>query len=168
MIVIQKLKAFTVTIFSMIQSSFAFLLRAPLRLISTTASSSGMKALPADVVKYSQVPRGKVFTKETIPRGLMKEHNTRKGTWGVIHVSQGQLRYQINEPTVSVHIIDSETRGIIEPQIKHEVAALTDDLEFVVEFYRLPGTGPVVEKREGLDEWVHESRLVLKQILFFG
>lgn len=117
-----------------------------------STSSSGMKTLPAKVVKYSQVPKGKVFTKDTIPRGLLKEHNTRAGTWGVINVSRGQLRYQINEPVESVHIIDSQTKGIIEPQVKHEVAALSDDLEFVVEFYRLPNTGPVVEKREGLNE----------------
>jgi tellurite resistance-related uncharacterized protein len=64
----------------------------------------------------------------------------------------GQLRYQINEPSVSVHILDSENKGIIEPQVKHEVAPLTDDVEFVVEFYRLPGTGPVIETREGLNE----------------
>ena len=138
----------------MIQSSFAFLIRAPMRLLSSSATpkAGGMKSLPTGVVQYSQVPRTNVFTRNTLPRGLMKEHTTRKGTWGVIRVIQGQLRYQINEPTVSVHILDSKTRGIIEPQTKHQVAALTDDLEFVVEFYRLPGTGPVVEQREGLDE----------------
>jgi len=28
---------------------------------------------------------------------------------------------------------------------------MSDDLEFVVEFWRVPGTGVVDEKREGLD-----------------
>eukprot|EP00545_Synedropsis_sp_CCMP1620_P002389 CAMPEP_0119003896 /NCGR_PEP_ID=MMETSP1176-20130426/826_1 /TAXON_ID=265551 /ORGANISM="Synedropsis recta cf, Strain CCMP1620" /LENGTH=113 /DNA_ID=CAMNT_0006955539 /DNA_START=184 /DNA_END=525 /DNA_ORIENTATION=- len=109
-----------------------------------------MKKLPSDVVKYSQVPQKGAFTANKIPKGLLKEHTTKAGTWGVINVSQGQLRYQINEPTESVHILDTDTRGIIEPQVKHHVAALTDDVEFVVEFYRLPDTGPVDEKREGL------------------
>eukprot|EP00527_Entomoneis_sp_CCMP2396_P006580 CAMPEP_0198144250 /NCGR_PEP_ID=MMETSP1443-20131203/14333_1 /TAXON_ID=186043 /ORGANISM="Entomoneis sp., Strain CCMP2396" /LENGTH=146 /DNA_ID=CAMNT_0043807609 /DNA_START=41 /DNA_END=481 /DNA_ORIENTATION=+ len=141
----------------MIQESAAFLIRTPMRMLSSTNNhagsiKAGMKELPAAVVKYSQIPKGKVFTKETIPRGLLKEHTTRAGTWGVIQVSKGELEYQINEPTESVHKLDSttQTRGIIEPQIKHQVAPLSDDVEFVVEFYRLLGTGPVVEKREGL------------------
>jgi tellurite resistance-related uncharacterized protein len=115
-------------------------------------STGGMRQLPSEVVKYSQVPGKGCFIKDKIPRGLLKEHTTKSGTWGVINVSKGQLRYQINEPSVSVHILDSENKGIIEPQVKHEVAPLTDDVEFVVEFYRLPGTGPVIETREGLNE----------------
>lgn len=109
-----------------------------------------MKSLPLDVVKYSQVPKEGVFTKNSIPKGLLKEHSTKKGTWGVIRVSKGKLRYIINEPTQAEYIIDESNFGVIEPQVKHEVAALTDDLEFVVEFHRLPGSGPVDEKREGI------------------
>ena len=148
---IRKLTSLVILLFTMIQASFAFMIRTPMRMMISMCTS-GMKALPAGVVKYSQVPKGKIFTKETIPRGLLKEHNTKAGTWGVIQVSKGKLQYQINEPAVSIHILDSTTRGIIEPQVKHEVAPLSDDVEFVVEFYRLPGTGPVVEKREGLRE----------------
>jgi tellurite resistance-related uncharacterized protein len=108
-----------------------------------------MKELPKDVVKYSQVPaKGGAFTANKIPKGLLREHTTKAGTWGVINVSQGQLRYKINEPAESVHILDVDTKGIIEPTVKHEVAALTDDVEFFVEFYRLPNTGPVDEKRD--------------------
>lgn len=119
----------------------------------TTANKLGcMKELPSNVVKYSQVPSkpGAKFTKGKIPRGLLKEHTTKSGTWGVINITKGQLRYQINEPELSVHVLDTNTKGVIEPQVKHEVSPLTDDVEFVVEFYRIPGTGPVNEKREGL------------------
>lgn len=82
----------------------------------------------------------------------MKEHNTKKGTWGVIRVLQGQLEYNIFEPVESTHILDPSHHGVIEPTKLHRVKALTDDLEFVVEFWRVPGTGVVNEKREGLDE----------------
>eukprot|EP00929_Paragymnodinium_shiwhaense_P068689 TRINITY_DN34593_c0_g1_i1.p1 TRINITY_DN34593_c0_g1~~TRINITY_DN34593_c0_g1_i1.p1 ORF type:complete len:154 (+),score=24.21 TRINITY_DN34593_c0_g1_i1:48-509(+) len=110
-----------------------------------------MPHLPSTVQKYSQVPpNGKCFTANKIPKGLLRQHNTKVGTWGVIRVKQGRLRYQINEPTVQIFELDSQVPGVIEPQIYHEVAALSDDLEFVVEFYREPGTGPVDEKREGL------------------
>lgn len=120
----------------------------PMRMLS----SGGMRQLPSDLVKYGQVPGKGSFTNCNIPRGLLKEHTTKAGTWGVIKVSSGKLRYQINEPSNSVHILDSENNGVIEPQVRHEVAPLTDMVEFVVEFYRLPGTGPVLEKREGLNE----------------
>ena len=117
------------------------------------SSSGGMKELPSDVVQYSQVPKtpGSFFTADKIPRGLLQDHTTKAGTWGVIRVTTGTLEYTIQEPTRSVHEITAESKpGIIEPEVKHHVKALTDDLQFVVEFYRLPGTGPVDEKREGL------------------
>ena len=122
------------------------------QLIRTHVVASGMQKLPEDVVQYSQVPKEGFFTADKIPRGLLKDHTTKAGTWGVIRVSEGKLQYTIQEPTQSIHEITPETLpgGIIEPQVKHRVKALTDDLKFVVEFYRKPGTGPVDEKREGL------------------
>mmetsp|Transcript_32233 Transcript_32233/g.46979 ORF Transcript_32233/g.46979 Transcript_32233/m.46979 type:complete len:164 (+) Transcript_32233:91-582(+) len=117
----------------------------------TMSSSSGMPTLPSNVVKYSQVPADSKppFTSTKIPRGLLKDHSTKEGTWGVIDVRKGTLEYTIMEPSVQVFELKAPTRaGIIQPTVLHHVKALTDDLEFVVEFYRLPGTGPVDEKRE--------------------
>lgn len=52
-----------------------------------------MPILPKEVMKYSQVPKGKegneYFTATTIPKGLLNKHSTKKGTWGVINVSKG-------------------------------------------------------------------------------
>ena len=118
-------------------------------LFSTGTSSQGMPELPSAVVQYSQVPtaKGKRFTATTIPKGLLKQHSTKNGTWGVIQVFQGRLEYQINEPAVRKFELDENHPGCIEPTVLHQVKPLTDDVEFVVEFYRLPGTGPVVETR---------------------
>jgi len=111
----------------------------------------GMPILPKNVVKYSQVPANGSFTAEKIPRGLLKQHSTKKGTWGIIRVNKGSLEYQINEPSPPrIFELTAPAKGVIEPTVLHQVRALSDDLEFVVEFYRLPGTGPVDEKREGL------------------
>lgn len=121
--------------------------------MTSTSSSQqpGMPILPAEVVKYSQVPAKGSFSSEKIPSGLLKQHSTKKGTWGVIRVSAGKLLYQINEPIVREFVLTPDTPpGIIEPQVLHQVKPLTDDLGFVVEFLRLPDTGPVDEKREGL------------------
>lgn len=115
-----------------------------------TTVVSAMKKIPPGFQKYSQVPRSGVFTATTIPRGLLNEHSTKAGTWGVIRVFRGKLLYNIKEPAPSTLVLDADTPGIIESQMKHDVAPLTEDLEFVVEFYRLPNTGPVDEQREGL------------------
>ena len=42
---------------------------------------------------------------------------------------------------------DSEKLGIIDPKPSHKVVP-GQDVEYVVEFYRLPGKGTVDEKRE--------------------
>jgi tellurite resistance-related uncharacterized protein len=125
--------------------------------ISTTlpflAAAKSMATLPPGVVKYSQVPAaGKTpFTKSTIPKGLLKRHNTKDGTWGIIQVNQGKLQYVIDEGShKGIYNLDPQTRGVIEPQVFHSVAPITDNVSFVVEFYRYPGTGAVDEKREGL------------------
>jgi tellurite resistance-related uncharacterized protein len=117
--------------------------------------ANGMAILPSNVVKYSTVPtKDKFFTIDTIPAGLLKEHSTKEGTWGVIRVHRGKLEYTILEPDQSVHVLDAESVdnniGIIEPTMLHQTKGLTDDLKFVVEFWRVPGTGDVDEQREGL------------------
>eukprot|EP01083_Nonionella_stella_P087798 244411_1 len=127
---------------------------------------NGMPILPSNVVQYTQVPKTpSKFTATTIPSGLKKQHNTKKGTWGIIRVSKGQLEYTIIEPHKSVHVLDGDSGngndnnkdhdtnslGVIEPRMLHQVKALSDDVEFVVEFWRVPGTGVVDEKREGLN-----------------
>ena len=124
-------------------------------LAATTATTEddGMPLRPPDAVQYSQVPRTGYFTSTKTPKGLLKSHTTKAGTWGVINIHKGRLLYTIegNDDEDELHFELSETRfGIIQPQQLHRVKPLTDDLEFVVEFHRLPGTGPVDEQREGL------------------
>jgi tellurite resistance-related uncharacterized protein len=117
------------------------------------AAKNKMATLPAGVIKYSQVPAiGKTpFTKSTIPKGLLKRHNTKEGTWGIIQVYQGKLQYMIDEgPHQGRYNLNAQTQGVIEPQIFHSVSPMSDNVSFVVEFYRFPGTGVVDEKREGL------------------
>jgi len=71
--------------------SRAFVVKSPAgSFSSSTRRAAGMASLPEDVVKYSQVPKApKTFTASTIPKGLLKQHTTKKGTWGVIRVSKG-------------------------------------------------------------------------------
>lgn len=68
----------------------------------------------------------------------------------MIRVSRGTLEYTMREPQHVVLELEAPATGVILPQKLHHVKALSENVEFVVEFYRVPGTGPVDEKREGL------------------
>lgn len=91
-----------------------------------------MKNLPLDVTAYRKTP---VFTQETIPQGLLHRHTTKEGSWGKISVISGQLRYRILTDIPEEYTLTSDSSGIIEPQIPHEVEPL-GATEFYVEFYR--------------------------------
>lgn len=107
-----------------------------------------MSELPPEMERYSQVPSNtSYFTNDFIPAGLLKDHSTRDGTWGVIRINKGELQYNVGEESF---VLTTSNPGIIEPNIEHSVKSLSEELEFVVEFYRLPDTGPVDEPREGL------------------
>lgn len=113
-----------------------------------------MKDLPGDAINYSTVPKIGKFTANTIPAGLLKDHSTKVGTWGLIRIFMGSLEYSIagTDGIETSYVLTTDTPGIIEPTVVHSVKPLTDDVEFQVEFYRQENTGPVEEPREGLDE----------------
>lgn len=48
--------------------------------------------LPRDVTRYKRLPAEGEFTPETMPRGLLDQHNTKAGVWGKICVAQGVHR----------------------------------------------------------------------------
>ncbi|MCC6598645.1 MAG: DUF1971 domain-containing protein [Alphaproteobacteria bacterium] len=89
-----------------------------------------MKTLPPTVKPYKRTP---VFTQETVPQGLLRDHNTKAGTWGVIHVQKGELAYIIGDS--QPHILKPGKNGIVEPQILHHIKPL-GDVSFFVEFYK--------------------------------
>ena len=91
-----------------------------------------MKQLPPGLTSYKRTPE---FSEATIPAGLLREHKTRAGVWGRIHVTSGSLRYRILEPTLEEHILDEATFGIVEPDVLHEVEAI-GRVRFFVEFLR--------------------------------
>jgi tellurite resistance-related uncharacterized protein len=130
---------------------------------SNTLRLDAMPEMPCDMVQYSKVPtKDPALTATTIPKGLLKDHTTKAGTWGVIRVLTGALEYNIqnddktgegessSSSSSSSFELSPDFLGIIEPERKHHVKALSDNVEFVVEFYRQPDTGPVDEPREGL------------------
>ncbi|MEE4462802.1 DUF1971 domain-containing protein [Azotobacter chroococcum] len=94
-----------------------------------------MKVLPEDVRSYKTTP---VFTEETVPLGLLRQHTTKEGTWAKIVVLEGRLLYRILAPEVSEILLTPDRYGVVEPQVPHEVSP-DGPVRFFVEFHRVPG-----------------------------
>lgn len=95
-----------------------------------------MKSLPADVRPYQRTPE---FNEATIPVGLLRDHATKQGVWGVIHVLDGELEYHILQPIEERHVLRPGMEGIVEPAMKHQVSA-PGAVRFYVEFHAKPGS----------------------------
>lgn len=75
-----------------------------------------------------------MFSETTIPKGLLRAHQTKEGTWGKIVIESGTLLYRILHPVVEEITLSPEVAGVVEPEQLHEVAAL-GTVQFYVEFY---------------------------------
>ena len=90
-----------------------------------------MKDLPAGLTPYRRTP---TFDEKTVPAGLLKDHQTKVGVWGVIQVTSGRLRYTIPSRGEEVEL-HAGLKGIVEPEVLHHVTPL-GAVVFSVEFWR--------------------------------
>ena len=90
-----------------------------------------MKELPAGLAPYRRTP---AFDETSVPVGLLKDHQTKAGVWGVIEVTSGRLRYTIPSRGEEVELHPG-LKGIVEPEVLHHVTPL-GAVEFSVEFWR--------------------------------
>lgn len=98
-----------------------------------------MTGLPEGAEPYKRTPP---FTEVSVPGGLLNDHSTKEGVWGLIHVEKGQLRYVVTDArrTATERILTPDTPpGVVEPTILHHVAPL-GAVRFHLQFYRLAGT----------------------------
>ncbi|MFT5207094.1 MAG: tellurite resistance-related uncharacterized protein [Candidatus Omnitrophota bacterium] len=91
-----------------------------------------MKTLPEGVEVYKQTD---VFDQNTVPAGLLKDHNTVEGVWAEIIVIEGELDYIIQSTPPQQYKLNSEQRGIVEPKVLHYVIP-SPSVRFYVRFYR--------------------------------
>ncbi len=89
--------------------------------------------IPADFVCYKQTPE---FTRDSIPAGLLRDHATAAGIWGRIVVTEGRLRYHVQEPETET-ALTPEQPGTIIPEVRHYIEA-PGPVRFYVEFLRSP------------------------------
>ena len=90
-----------------------------------------MTPLPDGLRPYKRTP---VFTAETVPPGLLRDHATKPGVWGLIHVVSGEVIYRIALPKEE-HLLAPGTLGVIEPDTPHSVEILGAGT-FFVEFWK--------------------------------
>jgi tellurite resistance-related uncharacterized protein len=91
--------------------------------------------LPAGLAAYKRTDE---FTPETVPARLRKDHNTKEGTWGLIHVTAGRVLYRVTDERRAPFetMLGPDTApGIVEPTILHHVTPM-DGARFFVEFWR--------------------------------
>jgi tellurite methyltransferase len=100
---------------------------------------SRLAGLPPGLVRYRRTP---VFSEETIPAGLRREHRTKPGVWALISVLEGALRFRAltpcSEPQAPRHLSAGE-RIVVAPEQSHEVET-EGPVRFFVEFYRAAET----------------------------
>jgi tellurite resistance-related uncharacterized protein len=92
--------------------------------------------LPPGLLAY----RHTLFDEKTIPAGLLREHRTRPGTWGVITIVEGRLRFRLLDPPSEAGL-SPRSPGIVAPEQPHEVAP-DGPVKFFVEFYRAADAPP--------------------------
>ncbi len=85
---------------------------------------------PDTVTPFQQTP---VFTEETIPAGIQKDHRTGAGVWARVSVEAGQLNYRAEALNVDM-ILSPEQDGIIVPNVFHSVQPM-GNVRFQVTFY---------------------------------
>lgn len=87
---------------------------------------------PDGLVAYRRTPE---FDERTIPAGIKREHATKLGVWGRIHVVAGALRYTVASPISRSFRLAAPASGIVVPQVRHHVAP-DGAVRFFVEFWR--------------------------------
>jgi tellurite methyltransferase len=88
--------------------------------------------LPEGLLAYKRTAE---FDETSTPEGLRKDHSTKAGVWGVIHVVSGHLRYVIDDMLGRELHLDADTPGVVAPEVRHHVE-LEGPVRFYVEFYR--------------------------------
>ena len=88
-------------------------------------------SIPENCQPYKKTP---VFTEDTVPAGILNDHATKAGVWGLLTVLEGTLDYVVPSKDHRQKVT-TETRAIIEPEVLHHVEPL-GPVRFFVEFWR--------------------------------
>lgn len=88
------------------------------------------KDLPPGLTARRRTPS---FTEQSVPAALLKDHSTKAGVWGVLHVEAGRLKYTVPSEGWELEIPQGET-AIIRPEVPHYITPF-GSVTFYVEFW---------------------------------
>ena len=74
--------------------------------------------LPLGSVAYRTIGP---FGAQTLPTGLRAEHRLKEGTWGVLELSEGSLRFVWDDERGGADELAAPARFIVPPQVPHHV-----------------------------------------------
>ncbi len=90
------------------------------------------RVLPAHVQPYAKTP---VFTADTVPSRLLSHHDLKSGTWGLLHVEKGTVRFFVEDDKEPTAILNEGAPFVILPEERHYVQ-LSDNAAFYVAFHK--------------------------------
>lgn len=90
------------------------------------------EALPAGYVPYG---RSAEFTPETLPDKLKSAHSTKAGTWGLLHVLEGEVLFALVPPHRGRRRARAGDTVVVESQVPHKVE-FVEPGRFYIEFFR--------------------------------
>jgi tellurite methyltransferase len=86
---------------------------------------------PAGLTSYKKTPE---FTADSVPRGLLKEHSLKIGTWGLLMVSAAEVTFHVASMGFTKRLAPGSEQVIV-PELLHHIEPGTDAV-FQIEFYR--------------------------------
>jgi tellurite resistance-related uncharacterized protein len=61
------------------------------------------------------------FDAESLPAGLRAEHRLKAGTWGLLDLTQGSLRFVWDDDRGGAEALNAPARLVVPPQVLHHV-----------------------------------------------
>ena len=74
--------------------------------------------LPAGASLYRAIGP---FDSETLPKGLRAEHRLKEGTWGLLNLDGGSLRFVWDDELGGADELTAPARLVVPPQVLHHV-----------------------------------------------
>ena len=99
---------------------------------SEVSMSQLQRDLPPGLEKYRETSE---FNEVSVPAGLLRDHSTASGVWGLLVVAEGSLNY--TRSGFSASKVTPESPAVIFPEEKHHITC-AGPVRFKVEFYRTP------------------------------
>ena len=88
--------------------------------------------LPAAARPYSTIGP---FDAASLPKGLRAEHSLKPGTWGLLELTQGALRFVWNDEQGGADEIIAPAQFIVPPETLHHVEG-AGPFDLTITFYR--------------------------------